>query len=129
MSDGAPAGDAGYDEWADALAGGGYYLSCPDGHGSLPPRRVCPECGDDALSEEPLPETGEVVTFSEVHVAPPDFAEQTPYVTAVVAFGPVRLTGIVRGLDADDVEIGTQVGVDVTRNETTGNRLLVFRAT
>ncbi len=127
MSDGAPGGDAGYDEWADALAEDGYYLSCPAGHGSLPPRRVCPECGDDSLSETTLPATGEVVTFSEVHVAPPDFAEQTPYVTAVVEFGPVRLTGIVRGLDADEVEIGTRVGVDVTHNEATGNRLVVFR--
>ena len=127
MSDSAPAGDAGYDEWADALADAGYYLTCPAGHGSLPPRRVCPECGDDSLSEESLPETGEVVTFSEVHVAPPDFAEQTPYVTAVVDFGPVRLTGIVCGIDADDVEIGAQVAVDVARNEATGNRLVVFR--
>ncbi len=120
------AGDAGYDEWADALAEGGYYLQCPNGHGSLPPRRVCPECGEAELSERSLPAVGELATFSEVHVAPPDFVDNTPYVTAVADFGQVRLTGMVRGIEAEAVEIGTPVEVDVTRNPATGRRLIVF---
>jgi hypothetical protein len=126
-SDPVPGSDEGYDEWADALAEDGFYLACPNGHGSLPPRRVCPECGSDGLSEKPLPIVGEIVTFSEVHVAPPDFEDNTPYVTAIAEFEDVRLTGIVRGMDNEDVEIGTQVEVDVAQNRTTGKRLIVFR--
>ncbi|WP_435063021.1 Zn-ribbon domain-containing OB-fold protein [Halobaculum sp. EA56] len=129
MSDadpGAPA-DTGYDEWADALAEGGYYLECANGHGSLPPRRVCPECGNRDLSEEPLPDTGRVATFSEIHVAPSGFGEEPPYVTAVVDFGAVRLTGIVRDLSAEDIEIGHTVRPDVEENGETGKRLIVFR--
>ncbi|MGM0449124.1 MAG: Zn-ribbon domain-containing OB-fold protein, partial [Methanobacteriota archaeon] len=43
-----------YTDWLDALAAGnGFALVCPDGHGSLPPRRVCPECGAVDLSREP----------------------------------------------------------------------------
>lgn len=122
-----PGVDEGYDEWADALADDAFYLECHDGHGSLPPRRVCPECGSDSLSERSLPLVGQIVTFSEVHVASPDFEDDTPYVTAVADFGPVRLTGVVRGIDNDDVEIGTDVEVDVTQNRTTGKRLIVFR--
>ncbi|GGL59977.1 Zn-ribbon domain-containing OB-fold protein [Halocalculus aciditolerans] len=105
--------DAGYDDFLDALADGtGYYLACENDHGSLPPRRVCPRCGGD-LREEPLPETGDVASYTEVHVATPSFVDDAPYVTAVVDFGPVNLTGILRGVDADDVETGMTVTVGV----------------
>jgi len=54
---------------------------------------VCPECGSATLSEEALAETGTVETYSVVHVAGPQFADDTPYVNAIADFGPVRLTG------------------------------------
>ncbi|MFC7069233.1 Zn-ribbon domain-containing OB-fold protein [Halobaculum lipolyticum] len=129
MSDADPdvPANTGYDEWADALAGDGYYLECANGHGSLPPRRVCPECGSTDLSEAALPETGEVATFSEIHVAPSGFGVEPPYVTAVVDFGPVRITGIVPGVDGDGIAIGDELRPDVETNGATGNRLIVFR--
>ena len=121
-----PPTDTGYDEWVDSLEEGGFYLDCANGHGSLTPRRVCPECGSRDLSERPLPEAGEVVTFSEIHVAPPAFEGETPYVTAIADFGPVRVTGVLRGVDADAVEIGTAVGVDAADHGGTGRRLVVL---
>ena len=123
-------GDAGYDEWLDAIAeGDGYALLCPEGHGSLPPRRVCPECGSTELSREPLPETGAVETFSVVHVPSPRFADDAPYVTAVVDAGPTRLTGVIRDVDPDvsAVEIGSSVEVSVEERATDGEPLVVFR--
>ena len=128
MSDRTEPRDAGYDDWLDAIrAGEGHYLECPEGHGSLPPRRVCPHCGSPDLTERPLPETGTVETFSLVHVAAPTFADDAPYVTAVVAFGPARLTGVVRDADPDAVEIGDEVRVDVDTTETAGDDVVVFR--
>ncbi|WP_277553630.1 Zn-ribbon domain-containing OB-fold protein [Halobaculum limi] len=129
MSDADPdlPADTGYDEWADSLAEGGYYFECENGHGSLPPRRVCPECGGRDLDQQSLPDTGSVATFSEIHVAPSGFGVDPPYVTAVVDFGPVRLTGIVRDLSADEIEIGTSLVPDVEENSATGKRLVVFR--
>ena len=125
-----PITDADYDEWLDALAAGeGYALVCPDGHGSLPPRRRCPECGSDALSREPLDEIGRVETFSVVHVPSPRFADDAPYVTAVVDLGPVRATGVVRGVDpeGDAVEVGLSVAAGVEERETDGEPLVTFR--
>ncbi|ELZ73170.1 nucleic acid-binding protein [Haloferax sp. Atlit-10N] len=120
--------DTGYDEWLAAIADGeGYYLACPDGHGSLPPRRSCPHCGAAELTEEPLPETGEVLTFTEVHVPAPNFADEAPYVTAIASFGPVKLTGVVRELPADEVDLGATVSAAVGTNATTDEQLLVFR--
>ena len=133
-ADAAPPADRDYAEWLDALAAGnGFALVCPDGHGSLPPRRVCPECGATDLSREPLAETGTVETYSVVHVPSPRFADDAPYVTAVVDFGPTRLTGIVRAGDRGDdevtrVEVGDTVAAEVGERVTDGERLVAFRA-
>lgn len=117
-----------YDEWLDAIESDeGFYLLSPEGHGSLPPRRVCPHSGSTDLSQELLPETGTVETYSVVHVGATEFADDTPYITAVVDFGPVELTGIVRGVDPEAVAVGDEMIVTVETRETTDDRLVVFR--
>jgi len=127
MSDTARNGE--YDDFLDALeAGEGYYLECSNGHGLLPPRQVCPHCGDRELTEQPLPETGEIVTHTTVAVPTPQFDDDAPYVTAIVSFGAVRLTGILADVDPEDVEIGQSVSVGVESNATTGERTITFRA-
>ena len=117
-----------YDEWLDAIKNGkAFYLESPEGHGSLPPRRVCPHSGSTDLTRQPLPETGTVDTYTVVHVAAEKFSEDTPYVSAVVDFGPVELTGVVRGKAPAAVNVGDEVTVGVETRETTDDRLVVFR--
>lgn len=117
-----------YDEWLDAIENGeAFYLESPAGHGSLPPRRVCPHSGSTELSREPLPEMGTIETYTVVHVAAEKFNDDTPYVSAVVDFGPVALTGILRGVDPEAVAVGDEVTVTVEPRETTDDRLVVFR--
>ncbi len=119
--------DRGYDEFLAAVDDGEpYYLECANGHGHLPPRRVCPDCGSREFVRSALPESGEVVTYTVTHVASPDFADDAPYVTAVVDFGPVRLTAAF-DVDPGEAETGTVVGLDVDERETTGDPLLVVR--
>ncbi|AAG19169.1 Zn-ribbon domain-containing OB-fold protein [Halobacterium salinarum] len=118
--------DDGYDDAIDALAADeGYYLACPDGHGSLPPRHACPHCGARELTETALPETGTIDSCSTLHVATPAFADDAPYVLAVASFGAVRLTGQVRA-EPGTVEIGDEVAATVGESATTGDRLVVF---
>jgi len=117
-----------HDEWLDAIESGeAFYLESPEGYGSLPPRRVCPHTGSTELSEESLPETGRVATYTVVHVAAEKFTDDTPYVSAVVDFGPVQLTGVVRGVDPETVAVDDEVSVTVETRETTDDRLVVFR--
>ena len=120
--------DAGYDEWLDALeAGEPYYLACPDGHGSLPPRRVCPECGATDLTETALPTTGTIETLTVTHVPTPSFQDDAPYATAIADFGSVRLTGKVVGDEPTAIETDTTVEATVTDSETTGDRVVSLR--
>lgn len=126
MIDAAP--DGKYDAWLDSIeADEGYYLECENGHGWLPPRRICPTCRSRELVEEPLPDSGVVQTHSTITVATPQFEDDAPYVTAIADFGPVSVTGIVRGIDPEDVEIGTVVGIEVGERVTTGERAVIFR--
>lgn len=122
---------ASYSEWLDAVAAGeGFYLDSPAGHGSLPPRRRCPATGSGKLTREPLPATGTIDTATVVHVAAPGFADDTPYISAIASFGPVRLTGVVRGVDpagvGDGRLVGETVAVDVETRRTTDDRVVVF---
>lgn len=118
----------GFDEWLDALGSGeGYYLECTEGHGWLPPRRVCPECGATDLEEAPLPSSGEVRTYTVTEVASPSFEDDAPYVVAIVDFGPVELTGQVRGVDPSEVDVGLVVGATTGLRNTTDDRLVEFR--
>ena len=120
--------DEGFDEWLDAAEEDrAYYLECPNDHGSLPPRRVCPDCGATDLEEVDLPDSGEIQTFTVTHVPTPAFEEDAPYATAVADFGAVRITGQVVDVDTADVETGLEVEVAVTTSATTGERVLGFR--
>ncbi|MXR51209.1 nucleic acid-binding protein [Halovenus sp. WSH3] len=124
MSD---ARDEGYDDFLDAVEDDEpYYLEGPDGDGSLPPKRIDPATGSQELTEQPLPETGEIETYTQTHVAAPDFADDAPFVVAVADFGPVSVTGQIRGMEPSDVEIGQEVQIGVDRTETTDERILVF---
>ncbi|MBV0900906.1 Zn-ribbon domain-containing OB-fold protein [Haloarcula salina] len=126
MTDQAPDGE--YDAWLDSIeAGEGYYLECGNGHGWLPPRRVCPQCHDRDLSREGLPDSGEIASHTTITVPTPQFEDDAPYVTAVADFGPVSVTGVVRGADPADVALGDVVGLEVGERATTGDRLVVFR--
>jgi len=117
-----------YDDWIDQIeAGEGYYVECEEGHGWLPPRRVCPDCGSRELSDESLPASGEIATHTTITVATPQFEDDAPYVTAIAEFGPVSITGLVRGVDPEDVSMGDAVGIEVGERETTGERAVVFR--
>jgi len=128
MSDFERARDGAYDDLLDKIEdGAGTYRECEHGHGWLAPRSICPDCGSRDLHDEPIPDAGEVLTHTTISVATPQFNEDTPYVTAIVAFGPLQLTALVRGVDPADVETGMPVGLHVEETETTGDRALVVR--
>lgn len=116
-----------FDDLLDAIEmDEGYYLSCPNDHGVLPPQRICPDCGARTLTETPLPEIGEIVTYTTVSVPLPRFSEDNPYIIAIADFGPVRLTGQLRGVAPEDVSLGAEITPSIAQSETSGERLLVF---
>jgi len=116
----------GYDQAIEAIgAGEPYALECPNGHHSMPPRRVCPECGESELEEVDIPTSGELLTYNVTHVPTPDFADDVPFVLGIAEFGGVRLTGRVQA-DAEEVEVGIPVELGLGESETTERPLITF---
>lgn len=105
-----------YTDFADAVeAGEQYYLQCEACSATgLPPRSLCPACGTASLREQPLSNTATVVSFTEIHISTPKFADATPYTVIVADFDEdVQLTGQLRG--AETVAIGETVVLGTER--------------
>ena len=68
---------------------------CEDcGKRLIPPRPACYACGGRNLRAEPQPNTGAVVSYTEVRTPPSALAERAPYTVAVVELDSgARLTG------------------------------------
>ena len=86
------------------------------------PCSLCPHCRSWEFDWVPLAGTGEVYSFVVVHyVSVPAFADDSPYVVAVVAIdgtdGEMRLTSNIIDCPPEDVRVGMRVTVafeDVT---------------
>lgn len=126
MTADSPARDGGYDDVLDAIEDGrGYFLVCENGHGWLPPRRICETCGSREFNKRDLPAEGEVLAKTTIHVAPPRYEGDTPYVVAVVDLGEIRVSGRVVDSEAA-VATGDTVTPRVVESESAGERLLGF---
>ena len=118
-----------FEEFTDAIAsGGGQHLVCEAcGEATLPPRRICPACGSTELAGEPLPDRGEIISFTEISVTTPKFHGETPYTVLLVELAEgVQLTGQLREATAEEVAIGDEVRLDTEPREE-GAPLLTFR--
>ena len=83
----------------------------------VPPRPGCYDCGSRDLRIERQPETGEVVSYTEVRTAPPALADRAPYTIAIVELDSgARLTGRLT-IPYADTEIGIPVELSIRAPE------------
>lgn len=118
-----------FDSFTDAIESAEQqYLACETcGHGTLPPRRLCPACGSTELTPGPLSERGEILSFTEISVTTPKFHGETPYTVALVELNEeITLTGQLRDATADDIAIGDEVVLG-TESHDEGTAVLTFR--
>ena len=74
------------------------------GHGSFPPRTLCRACWSTSLEWVELPSTGQLYSFTRIHVAPQAFSADAPYAIGIIDLeaGPrlmCRLIGEIRPED------------------------------
>lgn len=72
--------------WESAAAGELLYQECEKcGRATFPPRRFCPSCASEELSWRTSSGSGKIYSFTIVESgALEEFAEQMPYVTAII---------------------------------------------
>ena len=79
----------------------------------VPPRPVCPSCYGTDVEWVELSGEGVVESYTIIHVAPPRFQEEAPYIVAIVRLREgVRLPGRLVGAKPEDVKVGMPVKVE-----------------
>lgn len=79
----------------------------------FPPSILCPHCGSDRSQWQELSGRGEVFTYVVFHrVYHPGFADDVPYVVAVIALkeGPRMISNVI-GIAPDEIRCGMPVEV------------------
>lgn len=78
----------------------------------FPPRLVCSNCGSQTFTPTKLKDEGAVVTYTVIHVAPDQFAEETPYVIGIIELDDgVRVTAQIIDCAPDEVDIGKRARI------------------
>ncbi len=88
----------------------------------FPPRIVDPETGDTAQETVRLPETGKIVTFTVIRIAPQMWGDTSPYGLAVAELSDgTRIMAQMCDCDVEDIKIGMEVRVEFRRIQTEGH--------
>ncbi|MFX1598091.1 MAG: Zn-ribbon domain-containing OB-fold protein [Promethearchaeota archaeon] len=78
----------------------------------LPPRPLCPHCYSDNLEWTELKGEGTIVTYTAIHVAPPEFEDLVPYIIGVVKLDEgLPFIGMIKTDNFDEVKVGTRVSI------------------
>ncbi|HAP93743.1 MAG TPA: DNA-binding protein [Desulfotomaculum sp.] len=99
-------------EYVDKLESGEVYTThCPKCNKTyFPPRMDCPGCLSGSLEWVKVPDTGKLVTFTNVKYAPTGFEGDLPYLLAVVDFGGFRMFGrLSDSMQGMDIKVGMTV--------------------
>ncbi len=76
----------------------------------FPPRLICDGCGGREFEAVDLPRQGKLLTWTVIHVAPPEYDLETPYVVGIVELeGDLRLTCQVVDCDPEEPAVGAPV--------------------
>ncbi len=78
----------------------------------FPPRLICDKCKSREFEKIKLNDTGKIITYTTIRVAPEQFNTQVPYNVAIIELNDgVRITAQVVDCKPEDVVIGKQVKI------------------
>lgn len=90
---------------------GGKCLNCGKIH--LPPRPLCDKCLSTGFEWVELPQTGKLLTYTVIHVAPTQFQHLAPYAVGIVQLeNGVRIPGMIKNAPLDNIKIGMKLKVE-----------------
>ena len=91
-------------------------------HIMIPPREICTSCRSSRVEWMQLGKKGKLVTYTVVHVAPPQFRHMTPYAVGIIEMEEgVKVPSIIRTSRLEDLKIGLELEVDFSTNPQDAN--------
>ena len=92
------------------------------GKSYFPPRTIDPETGDTDFEIVRLPDTGKIVTYTVIRVAPSQWGDESPYALAIIDLTDgTRIMAQMTDCDVEEVKIGMEVRMEFRRIQTEGN--------
>ncbi|MFW9843728.1 MAG: Zn-ribbon domain-containing OB-fold protein [Candidatus Thorarchaeota archaeon] len=95
-----------------------------------PPSGSCYGCGSSNMDWTSVSGKGTLVSFTVIHIAPDEFAEEAPYYIAIVELDEgTRVSARLLGFDPlkpEEVKLGSNVKLDYEDGKT-GRKYLAFR--
>ncbi|SYZ73639.1 conserved hypothetical protein [Candidatus Zixiibacteriota bacterium] len=89
----------------------------------FPRRLICPVCGHREFKKVILPDTGKLVSFSVIRVAPSQFTDEAPYAIGIAELtNGVRLLAQVTDCDVDKIKVGMDINIEFRRVQTDGHQ-------
>jgi uncharacterized OB-fold protein len=90
---------------------GGRCKKCGKVH--VPPRPLCSDCFGKEFEWIELSPKGKLLTYTVIHVAPPQFQGMTPYAVGIVKLeNGVNIPGMIRGVNIEQIKIGMPLTID-----------------
>jgi uncharacterized OB-fold protein len=86
----------------------------------LPPRPLCDNCFSQQFTWTEVSGKGKLLTYSVIHIAPPQFQAMTPYTVGIVELeNGLRIPGMISGVAQEQLRIGMDLTIDFgTRDNT-----------
>ncbi|MGB6340148.1 MAG: Zn-ribbon domain-containing OB-fold protein, partial [Candidatus Aminicenantaceae bacterium] len=76
----------------------------------FPPRLICNVCQSKDMEKTKLAESGKVITYTIIRVAPHQFVDQAPYAVGIVELDDgVKIMGQIVDCDFEDIKPGLNV--------------------
>ena len=89
----------------------GKCLKCGKIH--LPPRPLCDNCYSTEFQWVEISGKGKLLTYSVIHVAPPQFQSLTPYIVGIIELeGGFKIPGMIQNLKQEQLKIGMPLTLD-----------------
>jgi uncharacterized OB-fold protein len=96
----------------------------------VPPSGSCYECGSTNMTWAEVSGKGKLVSFTVIHIAPDQFAEEVPYYVAIVELAEgARVSARLLGFDPlkpQEVKLGIDLALDYTKGKS-GTTYLAFK--
>ncbi len=95
-----------------------------------PPSGSCYSCGSSNMEWTEVSGNGKLISFTVIHVAPDEFAEEVPYFVAIIELAEgTRISARLLGFDPlnpSAVELGIELKLDYEKGKS-GKNYLAFR--
>ena len=84
---------------------GGKCKKCGKIH--LPPRPLCDKCFSKEFEWTEIPQKGKLLTYTIIHVAPPQFQQMAPYAVGIIQLeNGLKIPGMIREVAPEQIRIG-----------------------